>query len=175
MKNNKKNIILCGFMGSGKTTVGTALSELVCKEFIDLDKFIEKKSGKTVAELFERKGEAYFRNLEARFTKRLARRKNLVLSLGGGTVLNPKNVEALKRNGLFFFLKVEENTVINRLSGDKTRPLLLENAEEKIIDLMKKREPVYKAAADFTVDGNLSVNETVNQILNRYFSEESYK
>ncbi len=172
---NSKNIILCGFMGSGKTTVGTALSELICKDFIDLDKYIERKCKKTVAEIFKTKGEAHFRKLEERFTKRLARRKNLVLSLGGGTVLNPKNVEVLKKNGVFFYLKVDANTVINRLSGDKTRPLLLENAKENTVSLLEKREPIYSHAADFTVDGNLSINETVNQILDTYFSEESYK
>lgn len=166
---DKKNIILCGFMGSGKTTVGSALAELLGRRFIDLDKYIERKKGLSIPEIFEKKGEGYFRSLETKYSKRLSRRKNLVISLGGGTVLNPENTNALKKSGLLIYLKVDCDTVLKRLKNDSSRPLLNGDKELSVKTLLTEREPIYLSAADFTVSGAKEKSETVNEILNIIF------
>lgn len=164
--NNKKNIVLCGFMGSGKTTIGSALAKLLGYKFIDLDRYIEKKTKKTVSEIFDTYSEAYFRALEHKFSKRLSRKKGLVIALGGGTVLNPENTEVLKKSGSIIYLNVDADTVKARLNGDKTRPLLYKDKNSAITNLLELREPIYSAAADFTVDATKTKTEIINDILN---------
>lgn len=161
-----KNLILCGFMGSGKTSVGTALAKTLSKEFIDLDKYIEKNEGLTVSEIFARFGEEHFRNLETKAATCLGSESGRVISLGGGTVLRSENIPPLKQNGIIFYLDVNADTVLNRLKYDTTRPLLKNNKEQVVYDLINTRAPIYKAAADYTVDSNGSVDDAVNQILN---------
>lgn len=160
------NIVLCGFMGSGKTTVGKELAQLMGRKFVDLDLYIEKKKKKTVNQIFEEKGEAYFRSLETKYSKKLGRKKGLILALGGGTAANFKNVEYLKKRGLIIYLKVDSDTVINRLKNDNSRPLLKEDKAEKITSLLAKREESYCSAADFTVDGRQDIKTVINEILN---------
>ena len=101
-----KNIILCGFMGSGKTVTGKALANRLNMDFIDIDAFIEENEKTSVSHIFKTKGEEYFRNLETKAAITLGSRQNTVISCGGGTVLNPKNVTALKQNGNLFYLSV---------------------------------------------------------------------
>lgn len=160
-----KNIILCGFMGSGKTVTGKALANRLNMDFIDIDAFIEENEKTSVSHIFKTKGEEYFRNLETKAAITLGSRQNTVISCGGGTVLNPKNVTALKQNGDLFYLSVTPETVIKRLENNTSRPLLAENKEEKIKTLLKNRLPLYKAAADYTIDSNQTVVFAVEQIL----------
>lgn len=162
----KNNIVLCGFMGCGKTTVGKALAELLQMDFIDLDLFIEEKEGKTVSEIFARHGEEYFRNAETEAARLLGSSDNKVIACGGGTVLKKENVEALKKNGSIFYLFTDADTVKARLKNDTSRPLLAKDKENTINELLEKRKPIYEAAADFTVDATADKNRTVNQILN---------
>lgn len=161
-----KNIVLCGFMGCGKTTVGSELASLLKMEFIDLDKWIEEKEQMTVSKIFEKKGEEYFRAAETKAAEALGKQTGRVIACGGGTVLNPKNVEFLKENGVIIYLSVTADTVKQRLKGDTTRPLLSNDRENQITCLLDMREPIYAAAADFTVDADKDKNYTVNQILN---------
>ena len=160
-----KNIILCGFMGSGKTSVGTALAKALNKDFIDLDKYIEQAEGITVSEIFARFGENYFRDLETKAVTLLGSQSGRVISLGGGTLLKSENIKPLKQNGIIFYLDVNADTVLNRLKYDTTRPLLKNNKQQVVYDLINARAPIYKAAADYTVDSNGSVDDAVNQIL----------
>jgi shikimate kinase len=153
-------------MGSGKTTVGKALSKLLQKKFIDLDQWIEKKEGTTVSEIFDLYGETHFRSLEADAALTLGNMQNLVIAVGGGTVLNPENTKHLKANGVLIYLKVDPNTVLSRLKNDTSRPLLKENKEEAVLNLLEKRSPVYSAAADITVDGTGDINCVINEIIN---------
>ena len=160
-----KNIILCGFMGSGKTVTGKALANRLNMDFIDIDAFIEENEKTSISDIFEKKGEEYFRNLETKAAITLGSRQNTVISCGGGTVLNPKNVTALKQNGDLFYLSVTPETVIKRLKNNSSRPLLAENKEEKIKTLLKSRLPFYKAVADYIIDSNQTVDFAVEQIL----------
>ena len=166
MKTNNKNIVLCGFMGSGKSTVGKKLAEVLGRKFVDLDLFIEEREGSTVSKIFETKGEEYFRTAEEIAAKELGDKENLVISLGGGTVLRQKNTENLKKNGFLIYLKVSAETVKQRLKNDTARPLIKGNTDEKIKNLLSVREPIYAKAADFTVDADKNVENTVNEILN---------
>ena len=162
----RHNIVLSGFMGSGKTTVGYALAKLLKMEFVDLDRWIEQKENMTVSEIFAKKGEDYFRALETNAAKILGGEKGKVIACGGGTVLKEENVLALKQNGKIFYLSVDVQTIKNRLKGDTTRPLLAKDKEKSIISLLEKREPIYRAAADFVIDATVNTQNTINQILN---------
>lgn len=141
------NLILCGMMGSGKTTVGKALSKLSGKPFFDTDAVIEEEYG-PITEIFSRHGEAYFRALETQTVKALAD-KDAVLSTGGGLVLREENVALLKQGGKIVYLCAELSTLEERLAGDTSRPLLKSG---NLGALLKKRAPIYESVADFTVN-----------------------
>ena len=164
-----KNIILIGFMGSGKTTIGKALEEKTDMTFVDTDELIEAYEGCKISEIFADKGEAYFRGLENETLKDLlASTDNKVISTGGGIVTNnQENIPLLKQLGKVFYLRIKPETVVKRLEGDKTRPLLIgEDKLVKVERLMTDRKELYEMAADKTIDTDyLSGNEIVDIIL----------
>ena len=160
-----KNIILCGFMGSGKTVTGKALAKKLNMEFIDLDIFIEQSQNMSLKDIFAKFGEPHFRNLESQAAAALGKSENKVIACGGGTVLNPENVAALKVNGEIFYLSVEPQTVKQRLKNDTNRPLLADDKENAIDTLLKNRGPIYESAADRIIDSNGSIDYAVEQIL----------
>ena len=161
----KCNIVLCGFMGSGKSTIGKELAKHGFN-FVDSDDYIEKNAGKSISKIFETHGEAYFRALEAEAVKELSKKTATVIATGGGVVMNPENVTALKSTGILVFLDVTPQTVLTRLEGDTTRPLLMRpDRETAVNDLIKKRAPVYRSVSDVTVDANGDVLKTVKIIL----------
>ena len=153
LKKTRDNIILTGFMGSGKTTVGKLLSERYGYTFIDTDQYIEEKCGCTIAELFSKKGESYFRQLETDILKELnASLTHAVLSTGGGLPLREENAAELATLGTVIYLQITPEEVISRLSGDNTRPLLSgDDPEQKVRDLLTYRTPLYERAADLTI------------------------
>lgn len=148
------NIILCGFMGCGKTSVGKRAARLLGRKFVDLDQYIEERAGMTVTEIFARFGEEGFREREAKAVKEVAKRRNLVIASGGGTVLKEANVAALHESGgLILYLDAPLPALQERLKRDKKRPLLQVPDRRKVIEeLHAKRSPLYQAAADLTVD-----------------------
>lgn len=151
----KDNIILTGFMGCGKTSVGIRLSYRLKRTMIDTDKWIEKKAGLTVSEIFEQSGEEAFRRMETDCLQSLIREdiQGQILSVGGGLPLREENSALLKELGTVVYLRVTAPTVCERLAGDTTRPLLMgENPEEKVGLLLKKREPFYEMEADAIID-----------------------
>ncbi len=161
-----KSIILCGFMGSGKTVTGKALAKALNAEFIDLDKYIEDKEGMSVKDIFSRFGEEYFRTKETEACSLLGGLKGKVIALGGGTVINPKNRELLKAEGnKIYLLSVTPETVKARLKRDSNRPLLSKNKDEAIDRLFKERENIYLSSADFVIESNSTVENSVEQIL----------
>ena len=163
-----KNIILIGFMGSGKTTIGKALEEKTDMTFVDTDELIEAYEGCKISEIFADKGEAYFRRLENETLKDLlASTDNKVISTGGGIVTNQEIIPLLKQLGKVFYLRIKPETVVKRLEGDKTRPLLIgEDKLVKVERLMTDRKELYEMAADKTIDTDgLSVSEIVCGIL----------
>ena len=146
------NIILCGMMGVGKSTVGVKVAERTGYCWYDTDTIIAKRHGR-ISDIFEFYGEAHFRQLEAEVTKELAQKDELVISTGGGLVMNWDNVELLKKNGKIFFLKASIETLLSRVQGDDTRPLLKNtNTRECLEELLNERTPVYEHVADCMVD-----------------------
>lgn len=145
------NIVLCGMMGCGKTTVAAELSRLTGMEQTDTDAEIVNEYGR-IADIFEKYGEARFREIETQTVARISSRDNIIIATGGGCVLNSANVEYLKRNGKIFFLQTRPETLIKRVEGDTERPLLAGGAEKRINELLPARTPKYLAAADYVVD-----------------------
>lgn len=148
------NIILTGFMGSGKSTVGIRLSYRLKCVVEDTDKRIEREQGRTVNEIFGTEGEAYFRNLETECLKKmLSEPGNRIISVGGGLPVREENRKLLKELGTVVYLRISPEKAYERLKEDDTRPLLKgEDPLGKIRKLMQEREPVYAEAADITVD-----------------------
>ena len=151
---NKGNIILCGFMGCGKTSVGRRAAELTGRELCDLDRYIEERAGMTVSEIFDRYGEEGFRRLERQAAREVAGTPGLIIASGGGTVLSPANVEAFhSAGGVIVFLDAPLAALQERLKNDKRRPLLQVPDRRRVIsELYEKRIPLYRAAADVTID-----------------------
>jgi len=150
----KKNIVLCGFMGSGKSTIGKLLSRKMGMAFIDLDDYIEKKESKSVSRIFADSGEEYFRQLERDAVKELAYKKSIILATGGGTLTFQQNVDILKNaDNKIILLDLPVEVVAKRLKGDTKRPLLNRPDKEKVMrELYEKRLPLYRSAADIVVN-----------------------
>lgn len=148
------NIILIGFMGSGKTTVGVRLSYHMRRTLIDTDKEIEKQRNMEIFRIFAEKGEDYFRGLETELLKKMiGSEDDRIISTGGGLPVKPENRELLRRLGTVVYLKPSPETVYKRLKGDTKRPLLqCTDPLARIRELMTKRAEAYAAAADITVD-----------------------
>lgn len=162
----RKNIILCGFMGCGKSTIGSLLSKKMGMSFVDLDSYIEKHEGKTVSQIFADSGEEYFREKERQAAKTLAAKRGLVIAAGGGTLTFPENVAVLRGSGRIILLDVSAETVADRLKNDTTRPLLAGgDKEKKITELYNKRLPLYRAAADIVVDAGRSPMQVCAEIM----------
>ncbi len=160
------NIILCGFMGCGKSTVGKALAAATDNTFVDMDSYIEETAGMTVSDIFATEGEAAFRTREHAACVTLGQQDNLIIATGGGAVLREDNVAALRNGGHIVWLTVTPETVLNRLKNDTTRPLLQrDDKETAVCELMTARGPLYRAAADIIVDGNGTAEEIAKQIL----------
>ena len=148
------NLILCGMMGAGKTTVGNKIAELTGRRWYDTDEVIVDRYGK-ISDIFEYYGEAHFRRLETDVVKELAKQDDLVLSTGGGLVLKKENNAVLQENGKIVFLRAKLETLAERLKVDGNRPLLqtsTESIRDRLAKLMKERAPVYEHVADSTVD-----------------------
>lgn len=161
-----RNIVLVGFMGTGKTVTGRALAAKLGREFLELDEIIENKEGISVREIFERKGEPYFRKIEQEAVKESAGRDGVVISAGGGAIIDKKNLENLKKNGLIVCLDASPGVILDRTKDLDSRPLLnVLNPEEQIKELLKKRASYYRKA-DFHVDTDgLSAEEVADKII----------
>jgi shikimate kinase len=167
-----KNIVLTGFMGSGKTAVGRILSERLNVEFVDMDDLIEKEQEMSIREIFSRFGEKRFRELEKEMAGRVSQEKNQVIATGGGVVLSSENMANLRKDGIIIWLVVSPEAVLKRTQSDGSRPLLQVNSpEKKIKELLEFREPFY-AKADFKVEtSDCSIDEVAGQILDFIRSE----
>lgn len=148
------NIILIGFMGCGKSTVGIRLSYRLRRVVEDTDKLIEKKEGMSIAEIFSNKGEAAFRDMEtACIEEFLTAKEERIISTGGGLPMRLENHELLKRLGTVVYLQISPECVWERLKNDTVRPLLqCEEPLKRIRELLTKRAPVYEQAADIVLD-----------------------
>ena len=159
-----KNIYLLGFMGSGKSEIGKRLSKSLGKNFIDMDKIIEKKEKMSIRGIFERFGEKYFRGKEKKLLEELDKERGKIISTGGGIVMDEENWKVLK-NGITIYLKISFKEALKRLKKAEDRPLLLEGNREKIIgNLLKKRGPFYERADYIIPNEGKSIDEVVGEI-----------
>ena len=140
-----ENIILTGFMGSGKTTVGKVLAEKLGMDFVDVDKEIERNENKAISDIFAENGQEYFRELETKYLKEICGKKGQVISTGGGAVLKSINVSVMKKSGKVIFLDVPADEIKRRLINDNTRPVLQANSFDSVYD---ERIDIYKRTAD---------------------------
>jgi shikimate kinase len=169
-----KNIILLGFMGSGKTSVGKLLAETLNYRFLDLDAEIEKNNGLKVPEIFAKFGEKHFRELESREIENLKGKERCVISLGGGAFCSQKNIDILKQVGLTVWLKADFALIISRLGREETekRPLLRE--KEKAEELLKSREQFYSQADLVIETGNNKPGEILDNLNHRLNGLKDY-
>ena len=160
-----KNIVLVGFMGTGKSVVGKRLAVKLNRDFVELDELIEKKENMPIKDIFEKKGEPYFRQVEKEVVKEASQRKNIVISAGGGAIIDEENFKNLKNSGTIICLKASPETILRRTKDLKTRPLLnVSDQKKQIEELLKKRE-IYYNKADLSIEtDNLSVDEVVSKI-----------
>lgn len=157
------NIILIGFMGSGKTTIGKLLAEEYSLEYYDIDEFIEENTKMSIPEIFKKAGESWFRDQEAFALTCLTDATNRLIATGGGIVEREENLETLKKGGTVIYLKASPDKLWTRAGKDPNRPLSTDLASFR--KLFERRKARYEAAADIVIDtGNLSVERTVEAI-----------
>jgi shikimate kinase len=163
-----KNISLVGFMGTGKTTVGKILARRLGYRFIDSDDEIEKEQGIAISHIFSEMGEPYFRALEKDMLRRLSAETGLIISTGGGAVIDPENVETLKRHGHLVCLTASPDVILERVEKHTHRPLLqVPDPRAKIKELLELRGPFY-ARADITIDtSGLTAGEVAKMIIEK--------
>jgi shikimate kinase len=162
----KPNIFLCGFMATGKSSVGKRLAAAMHWEFLDMDGLIEEEAGTTIADIFASQGEPAFRSMELRMVESMAERSGCVIATGGGAIVNPRNLANMKRSGVVITLTADIQTILQRSSKENTRPLLeTEDRLQRIRTLMDQRAPYY-AQADIVLDTtSLSIDEVVAKLL----------
>ena len=160
------NIILCGFMGCGKTTVGTELAKIMGRRFIDTDEMIERQQGIAIKAIFTVHGEDYFRDLEHQCCREISALKNCVVSTGGGALTFQRNVDVLKNGGKIVFLDTDFDVICDRIGNSNNRPLFQDR--EKAFELYNERKDKYLNAADIVIDGNMSARKTAMDIANMF-------
>ncbi|MFH0953187.1 MAG: shikimate kinase [Verrucomicrobiota bacterium] len=143
---NKTNIVLVGFMGTGKTATGRLVALRLERSMVDMDTMIEGRAGRKIMEIFARDGETRFRELERQLVVELSARKNLVITAGGGVVLNPDNIRDFGRTGVVICLKASPTAILQRVRSESHRPLL-EGGDKarKLLELLEARKPLYEA------------------------------
>ena len=168
-----KNIVLIGMMGSGKSTIGNLLSKRTNLKFFDIDIEIEKKIGLKIKEIFEIKGEVFFRKFEEKTTLKLLNNGEKIISLGGGGFLNRQIRTEIIKNHVSFWLNWKPSTIINRIIKSKKRPLLKGLNNEEIKKIINKRIKFYEKANYKINCEELSKNMIVKQIMDLYASKKN--
>ncbi|MDC0167765.1 AAA family ATPase [bacterium] len=165
---SKKNIVLVGMMGSGKSSIGKLLSKKLKLEFIDIDDKIEEKENNTISKIFNKNGESYFRNLEENVSINNLKLQNKIISLGGGGFINKKIRKQTMTNCISIWLSWKQETLINRIKNSKKRPMVIKLGLLKIRELIIYRSKIYNLS-DFKINcDNLDKNQIVNKIVNFY-------
>lgn len=169
-----RNIVLVGFMGSGKTTVGKLIAEKTGMPLLDMDSIIADRAGKTINEIFADEGEAHFRALERSLVEELAATEGNIISTGGGIVLNPENISDFEKTGLVVCLLADAESVLDRVKHDASRPLLAGDKEANIIRLLESRQTLYKSIThQIDTSGRPSPEPTAQEIIDLYHSNNS--
>lgn len=167
MINKDKNVVLIGFMGTGKSSVGRILARKLGRDSIDIDVLIEQREGRTISQIFETEGEAHFRQLEKVAIAEIAEKKGIVITTGGGAVLEPANLEVLRKNGIVVSLSADPETIYERVKHSRHRPLLRsEDRLAQIRKLLEAREPLYRQSDLFFKTDGCSSDKMAGMILN---------
>ena len=165
---NKLNITFCGMMGSGKSIIGKKFAKIIDFKFLDTDSFIEKKTGKTINQIFSESGEDFFRELEEIYITKILKKKNYVFSLGGGVMNNLNLRKIIKRNSCNIYLEVDINILSKRLDSSRNRPLINNtNIKKKLKELLEERQKFYKQA-DLTIKNDKKIFDTINELKNNF-------
>lgn len=170
-----ENVLLVGFMGSGKSTIGRLAAKAIHFQFLDTDQLIIDRTGRQISDLFAELGEDYFRDQETAVIRSLITANRCIIATGGGAVIRPENREMLRRSGFVVRLTASEDILLDRVSRNTKRPLLqCENPREAIRKLLATREEAYEHAAHCTIDtSTLTVPEAVDaltQAIQRHFA-----
>ena len=162
------NIVLMGYRGTGKSSVGRLLAARLGRELVSIDAEIVKRAQRSIPEIVAQEGWEYFRDLESDICRELASRDQLVIDTGGGAILRAQNVEALKKNSTVFWLTASVETIAKRIGGDNQRPSLTgtKSFVEEIQDVLRERTPKYQAVADHSIaTDDRSINQLVETLL----------
>ncbi len=167
----ERNLVLAGFMGTGKTTVGRLLAARLGRPFVDTDDLVEESAGMSISEIFALHGEAAFRAQEQWACREVAAGRGLVVAVGGGALLDPANRAALESSGVLVLLKCERHTLAARLGESARRgerPMLTGDLESTIARLLEQREPVYSAVGVRVDTTRATPDEVAEQVLGLY-------
>ena len=163
------NLVLVGFMGTGKSAVGRRAARALGRELVDMDAVIEAREGRPIPEIFRDSGEPHFRALERALVGELAARRNLVISCGGGIVLNPDNVADFARTGVVVCLTASPEVILRRVAHDTNRPLLqAPDREARVRELLAKRQPLYDAIPDRVDSSGMTPGQAVGAVLDLF-------
>jgi shikimate kinase len=163
------NIILVGFMGTGKSATGRIISRRLERVLIDMDAMIEEREGRTIAQIFAQDGEPHFRALERALVQELSQRRNLVIAAGGGVVLDPENIRDFSRTGVVICLQSSSGAILRRVGGQKHRPLLeTDDKAKRIVELLELRKPFYDALPHRIDTSHLSPEVTAERVVEIY-------
>ena len=166
--NSNKNLVFLGMMGSGKSSIGYLVSQKLNLSFIDIDSLIVKNTGMNITEIFKKKGEDYFRDIEEKITLKYLKNINNVISLGGGGFINVKIRKEILTNHYSFWLNWDESILIKRIKDSKKRPLAFRSTDQEIRAIIKSRSKIY-SNAQFKINCNkLTKTEIVKKIIKIY-------
>ena len=166
--NSNKNLVFLGMMGSGKSSIGNLVSKKLDIPFVDIDNLIVEHTGISISEIFEKKGENYFRNIEEKITLKCLKKISNVISLGGGGFINDKIRKNILSNHFSFWLNWDDSILIKRIKNSKKRPLAFKSTDQKISAIIKDRSRIY-SNAKFKINCNkLTKNEIVKKIIKIY-------
>ena len=165
---SKENIVFLGMMGAGKTTIGKLVSQKLSFDFYDTDNEIENKLSLKISKIFQNKGENFFREIEEKITLELLNKKKTIIALGGGTFLNNKVRKEILNNHLSFWLKWDDEILLNRIKNSHKRPIAFNSTNHEILKLIKKRSNIYSKALYKINCENFTKNEIAKKIINIY-------
>jgi len=166
--NSIKNLVFLGMMGSGKSSIGNLVSKKLDLPFIDIDNLIVENAEMSISEIFEKKGEVYFRNLEEKITLKTLKKIKVVISLGGGGFINAKIRKEILANHFSFWLNCDESILVKRIKDSKKRPLAFNSTDQEIREIIKNRSKIY-TNAQFKINCNkLTKTEIVKKIIKIY-------
>ena len=175
----KKNVCIMGLMGSGKSIIGKDLSKYSNLKFFDTDKEIELETKKSINEIFEKHGEAYFRKIEEKICLELLSKNNCIISIGGGSIINKKIRQAINKNSYSIYLQVNLKNLEERLKSSKKRPLLNTNSDKKeILEMLYNKRRKFYEGADFIVNNDNDKSQVLEKIkfkLNSYAKRNIHK